>query len=658
MGVSRFKLFVFAAVMALSSFAQAAAPQLAELLRKGDKDASARVTAFALQNRGSRPIHMALERYQIDKLGDAGIKKGLAPWLMKEPEHWATLFSSFQARQEQLAAEKKKTAGDAYKRNGDLAAGLDVSKNAEGRLDKIFDNSLPKDDDADSVAPAGWGSKPPQSGGSSGGRITFDDVVGIDEQKGQLMEIVDMLKHPERYRRAGADIPTGILMAGPPGTGKTYTAQALANEAGVNFLSMEGPAFINKYVGESAAKVREFFAEARSKAPCIVFIDEIEALAGKRVESTQGADKETNGAVTQLLVEMDGMTDNLDGTKPLVIVVGATNRIDMLDPAVLRPGRFDRKVIFNLPDVKGREAVLNLYVNKRKKKGVPYAEDLDLKAIAVETTGMSPADLRNVVNMASTLAARENRERNEDPSKIKIGQAHLKRAIEQVQFGTERKMVMTEKDKKQTAFHELGHAVVGTYVEGGDPITKITIIPRDTGAGGVTMSQPAEDRAYWTKTQFLARIAMAMGGRVAEKTFFGEITTGPSSDLEHASDLARSMIMQYGMSDELGPVTFVQNEQGNYLNRGGKLQAVSEATQQKIDAEVKRILLEQEQVATGIVSAHKKTMESMVPDLLEKETLQGAEFRALLTKYEGKNPPGGGNGGGAGFNSARRMSVR
>ncbi|MBI4347365.1 MAG: ATP-dependent zinc metalloprotease FtsH [Elusimicrobia bacterium] len=525
----------------------------------------------------------------------------------------------------------------------------------ESNIGRFMDGSAGAGDaDRADVRGNGWGSKPPPSQGGNDGRITFDDVVGIDEQKEQLMEIVDMLKNPARYRRAGADIPTGILMAGPPGTGKTFTAQALANEAGVNFMSLEGPAFINKYVGESANKVREFFAAARQKAPTILFIDEIEALAGKRLDGDQGAERETNAAVTQLLVEMDGMSDNLDGSKPLVIIVGATNRIDMLDPAVLRPGRFDRKVIFTLPDVKGREAVLNLYVNKRKKKGVPYAPDLDTKEIARQTAGMSPADLRNIVNLASTLAARENRRDNASPDKIVIKQDHLRHAIELVEFGGERKHAMTEKDKKQTAYHELGHAIVGTFVPGGDPITKITIIPRDTGAGGVTMSQPAEERAYWTKAQFLARIAMAMGGRAAEQLVFGEITTGPSSDLQNASGLAREMVMAYGMSDELGPVSFVQNEQGNFMSRGGKLQAVSEATQQKIDSEVKRILLEQEKVATEIVAKYRGVLDQIVPVLQTKETLEGDEFRALVKQFGGGTPPGGGKGAGS-FAAARRM---
>ncbi|MBI4422622.1 MAG: ATP-dependent zinc metalloprotease FtsH [Elusimicrobia bacterium] len=649
----RIGLLALAAALSLGLAAQAkpsAAPErsVAARLAQGEPELRGRLAALVLGARQHAAVREALALSGIGEASPAALAKELPNAFRKEPALWASVYARLQEKAGRAARPERRAAVEAGRRVSGATARA-TAQVASGRsLGGLFDGSRAQDwgaegpptDFTEPLAgeepPKGvFGPKPPAPPPpGSGDRITFDDVVGIDEAKAELLEVVDMLKHPEEYRAVGAEIPTGILMMGEPGTGKTYSARALANEAGVCFESMEGSAFINMYVGQSAAKVREFFANARAKAPCIVFIDEVEALAGKRVDVTQGADREINGAVTQLLVEMDGLTENVDGSKKLIIVVGATNKADALDPAVLRPGRFDRKIIINKPDVKGREKVLELYVGKKKKNGVRYAADVDLKAVASRTIGMTPADLKMLVNEASLLTKRANLQ--------VIPQASFLAALDRMVMGHARKIVLSEASKRETAIHELGHALVGTFARGGDPIGKITIVPRDIGALGVTTQELPTDRHNWTKTQLEARIAMAMGGRAAEKMWLDEQTTGPSSDLEQARKVARSMVVQFGMSPELGPVSLIESSRGDYLGGGGSIaRDISPETQVKIDAAIRRIIEEQEKNAEAILVQNREILDQIVPILVKQETLEGAEFRALVKQFGG-NPPGGG----------------
>lgn len=457
------------------------------------------------------------------------------------------------------------------------------------------------------------------------GKVMLDDVVGIEDAKVEVAEIVEMIREPERFTRLGADIPRGILLSGPPGTGKTHLARALAAEANVPFLIQEGSAFMGENVGMAEKAIRDKFAEARKSAPCILFIDEIDSIGGKRSSRDDSGSKAYNAALTQLLVEMDGLrASSADGRTPLVIVVGATNRTDLLDPALLRPGRFDRKVVVNHPDAGGREQVLRLYIAR---KAVPLSDDVNIRAVAAKTTGMSPAELKNVVNEASLQAARARADA--------VSQAHFLAAIDRATIGHERKQVLMSADeKRQTAIHELGHALVATFAPNSDPVAKLSIVPRDIGAGGVTVTE-AEDRHYWTVEQLRSRIAMSMGGRAAEKLFIGSVTTGPSNDLEKAHGLARAMVMQFGMSDKLGPIAFTQSEAGNHLGTPREM-SVSPAMQQRIENEVQKILEEEETRAASILEERRELLLALVPQLLDKETVEGAEFRRWIARVEGK----------------------
>jgi cell division protease FtsH len=444
-------------------------------------------------------------------------------------------------------------------------------------------------------------------------RVTFADVAGIDEAKDEVDEIIAFLKDPKKFRRLGGRIPKGVLLMGPPGTGKTLLARAIAGEAGVPFFSISGSDFVEMFVGVGASRVRDLFEQGKKHAPCIIFIDEIDAVGRHRGAGLGGGHDEREQTLNQLLVEMDGFDAN-DG----VIIIAATNRPDVLDPAILRPGRFDRRIVVPRPDVKGREAILRVHTRK-----VPLAPDVDLDVIARGTPGFAGADLENLVNEAALLAARQ------DKDCVSMGDVEL--AKDKVVMGVERKsMVISEKEKRVTAWHEAGHTLVGMMVSGNDPVHKVTIIPRGP-ALGLTWSLPAEDRHNVNKHQILARIAMALGGRVAEEVVFGEVTGGASDDIKRATQFARTMVCDIGMSEKLGPVAYGQSEEQPFLGRdlGGR-RDYSEQTAITIDDEVRRIIAEQYEVAKKALVDHREALDRLAEALLERETLDSEEIAACI----------------------------
>ncbi|WP_029014656.1 ATP-dependent zinc metalloprotease FtsH [Niveispirillum irakense] len=447
------------------------------------------------------------------------------------------------------------------------------------------------------------------------GRVTFDDVAGIDEAKQELEEVVDFLKDPQKFQRLGGKIPKGVLLVGPPGTGKTLTARAVAGEANVPFFTISGSDFVEMFVGVGASRVRDMFEQGKKNAPCIIFIDEIDAVGRHRGAGLGGGNDEREQTLNQLLVEMDGFEAN-EG----VILIAATNRPDVLDPALLRPGRFDRQVVVPNPDVLGREKIVKVHMRK-----VPLAPDVDPKIIARGTPGFSGADLANLVNEAALLAARAG--------KRVVGMADFEAAKDKVMMGAERRsMVMTEKEKKLTAYHEAGHALVSLMVPEYDPLHKVTIIPRGR-ALGVTMNLPERDRTNYTKREMESRLAVLFGGRVAEEIIFGpeNVTTGAASDIQQATRWARAMVAEYGMSDKLGRVRYNANEQEVFLGHSvAQQQNVSEATSQLIDEEIRRLIEEGEAQARHLLTTHLDDLHKVSEALLEYETLSGDEVRALM----------------------------
>ncbi len=461
------------------------------------------------------------------------------------------------------------------------------------------------------------------------GKITFDDVAGIDEAKQELQEVVEFLKDPQKFQKLGGKIPKGVLLVGPPGTGKTLTARAVAGEANVPFFTISGSDFVEMFVGVGASRVRDMFEQGKKNAPCIIFIDEIDAVGRHRGAGLGGGNDEREQTLNQLLVEMDGFEAN-EG----VILIAATNRPDVLDPALLRPGRFDRQVVVPNPDILGREKIIKVHMRK-----VPLAADVDAKVIARGTPGFSGADLANLVNEAALLAARSN--------KTAVGMHELEMAKDKVMMGAERRsMAMTDDEKKLTAYHEAGHALVGLNTPQSDPLHKITIIPRGR-ALGVTMSLPERDKYASTLTELTSRIAMMFGGRVAEEMIFGKenVTTGASSDISQATNLARRMITEFGMSDKLGRVRYSSNEQEIFLGHSVAQQKnVSEATSELIDMEVRRLIEEGENTARRVLSDRIEDLHKIAKALLEFETLSGDEVRALLrgetiVRPEDREPP-------------------
>jgi cell division protease FtsH len=452
------------------------------------------------------------------------------------------------------------------------------------------------------------------------GRVTFEDVAGVDEAKQDLQEIVEFLRDPGKYQRLGGRIPRGVLLVGPPGTGKTLIARAVAGEANVPFFTISGSDFVEMFVGVGASRVRDMFEQAKKNAPCIIFIDEIDAVGRHRGAGLGGGNDEREQTLNQLLVEMDGFEAN-EG----VILIAATNRPDVLDPALLRPGRFDRQVVVPNPDVVGREQILKVHVRK-----VPLAPDINLKTIARGTPGFSGADLMNLVNEAALTAARRN--------KRMVTQSEFEEAKDKVMMGAERKsLVMTEEEKMLTAYHEGGHAIVGLNVIATDPIHKATIIPRGR-ALGMVMQLPERDKLSMSREQMTSRLAIMMGGRVAEELIFGreKVTSGASSDIEQATRLARMMVTRWGLSEELGTVSYGENQDEVFLGMSvSRTQNASEATVQKIDTEIRRFVEEGYNEATRILTEKRADLEALAKGLLEFETLSGDEIIDLLA---GKKP--------------------
>jgi cell division protease FtsH len=446
-------------------------------------------------------------------------------------------------------------------------------------------------------------------------RVTFADVAGIDEAKQELQEIVEFLKDPQKFQKLGGKIPKGCLLVGPPGTGKTLLARAIAGEANVPFFSISGSDFVEMFVGVGASRVRDMFEQAKRNAPCIVFIDEIDAVGRHRGTGLGGGHDEREQTLNQLLVEMDGFESN-EG----VILIAATNRPDVLDPALLRPGRFDRQVVVPNPDILGREQILKVHMRK-----VPLAPDVDARVIARGTPGFSGADLANLVNEAALLAARANRRL--------VTMADFEAAKDKVMMGTERRsMVMTEQEKRLTAYHEAGHALISLLVPGNDPLHKVTIIPRGR-ALGVTMNLPERDRYSFKKSELEARLAMMFGGRVAEELVFGEdnVTTGAANDIQQATDLARRMVTEWGMSEKLGRLRYSDNEEEIFLGRSiTRARNVSEATAELIDSEVRHLIEEAERRARELLEAHMDDLHRVAQALLEYETLTGQDVERIM----------------------------
>jgi cell division protease FtsH len=447
------------------------------------------------------------------------------------------------------------------------------------------------------------------------GRVTFEDVAGIEEAKQELEEVVDFLRDPQKFQRLGGKIPKGVLLVGPPGTGKTLLARAIAGEANVPFFTISGSDFVEMFVGVGASRVRDMFEQGKKNAPCIIFIDEIDAVGRHRGAGLGGGNDEREQTLNQLLVEMDGFEAN-EG----VILIAATNRPDVLDPALLRPGRFDRQVVVPNPDVLGREQILKVHMRK-----VPLAPDVDARVIARGTPGFSGADLANLVNEAALLAARKGRRM--------VTMAELEESKDKVMMGTERRsMVMTEDEKKLTAYHEAGHALVGIFSPKHDPLHKVTIIPRGR-ALGLTMSLPEKDRYGYSKIELTSRISMMFGGRVAEELIFGadNITTGAGDDIRQATNLARRMVTEWGMSEKLGPLRYSENEEEVFLGHSvTQRKNTSDATAKLIDEEIRTLVENGETAARTILTEHDKELHVVTEALLEYETLSGDEVRILI----------------------------
>ena len=469
--------------------------------------------------------------------------------------------------------------------------------------------------------------------------VTFADVAGCDEAKEEVKEVVDFLKDPAKFQKLGGRIPRGLLLVGPPGTGKTLLAKSIAGEAKVPFFSISGSDFVEMFVGVGASRVRDMFDNAKKNAPCIIFIDEIDAVGRQRGAGLGGGNDEREQTLNQMLVEMDGFETNVG-----VIVVAATNRPDILDAALLRPGRFDRQVYVTLPDIRGREQILNVHMRK-----LPLSQDVSPLVIARGTPGMSGADLANLCNEAALMAARRNART--------VEMQDFEKAKDKILMGPERKsMVMPEEERRNTAYHESGHALLGKMLPKCDPVHKVTIIPRGR-ALGVTMSLPAQDRYSYDREFMLSQISMLFGGRIAEEVFMNQMTTGASNDFERATSLARDMVTRYGMTEALGPMVYAENEGEVFLGRSvTKTNTMSESTMQKVDGEVRRIIDQQYAVARKLIEDNQDKMHAMAKALLEWETIDVEQLDDIMAgkvprppkDWTPRNPSVGGNGSGSG----------
>lgn len=450
-------------------------------------------------------------------------------------------------------------------------------------------------------------------------KVTFDNVAGLREEKEELEEIVDFLRSPRKYTKLGARIPKGVLLVGPPGTGKTLLAKAIAGEAGVPFFSISGSDFVEMFVGVGASRVRDLFEEAKKNAPCIVFIDEIDAVARRRGTGMGGGHDEREQTLNQLLVEMDGF-----GVNEGIIVMAATNRVDILDPAIMRPGRFDRKVHVGRPDIGGREEILKVHA-----KNKPLGDDVDLQQIAQTTAGFTGADLENLLNEAAIVAAREDR--------AYIVQADIRRSFVKVGIGAEKKSrIISDKEKKITAYHESGHAILFHVLPDVGPVYSVSIIPTGAGAAGYTMPLPEKDEMFNTRGRMLQEITVDLGGRVAEELIFDDITTGASQDIKQATALARAMVTKFGMSEDIGLINYANEDDEVFIGRDlAHTRGYGEDVASKIDAEIKRIIDECHEEAKKIISAHKNVLDACVELLLEKEKITREEFEALFENRSG-----------------------
>jgi len=453
-------------------------------------------------------------------------------------------------------------------------------------------------------------------------KVSFQDVAGVEEAADELREIVEFLKTPKKYTNLGGKIPKGVLLVGPPGTGKTLLARAVAGEAKVPFFSLSGSEFVEMFVGVGAARVRDLFAQAEAKAPCIVFIDELDALGKMRVQSPMGSHEEREQTLNQLLAEMDGFDP-----RKAIIIMAATNRPEVLDPALLRPGRFDRQVLVDKPDIKGREAVLKIHV-----KSVKLAPEVELQKVAARTAGFAGADLANLVNEAALLAARRD--------KTSVGMSEFDEAIDRLVAGLEKKRVMNQKEREIIAYHESGHALVASALEGMDPVHKISIVARGFGALGYTMQLPSEDRYLMQKQDLIHQMTVLLGGRSAEEVALGEISTGAQNDLQRATDLARAMVTEWGMSERVGVVHYEQGRRSRFLDIAMPAERgpYSEDTAQLIDAEVKQLVTQAHQEARRILGEQRDMLERVTRRLLEKEVMEGQELRAMLDAQPAPEP--------------------
>ncbi len=452
-------------------------------------------------------------------------------------------------------------------------------------------------------------------------KVTFKDVQGVDEAKQELAEVVEFLKYPEKFTKIGAEIPKGVLLVGPPGTGKTYLSKAVAGEAGVPFFSISGSEFVEMFVGVGASRVRDLFQKAKQNAPALVFVDEVDAVGRQRGAGLGGSHDEREQTLNQILVEMDGFD-----SAQTVIVLAATNRPDVLDPALLRPGRFDRRVTLDLPDIRGREAILRVHAREK-----PLDKNVDLETVAKQTPGFSGADLKNLLNEGAILAARRNR--------TSLGMFEIEEAVDRLIAGPQRKSrVLSAQEKRTTAYHEIGHALVAHMLKRSDPVYKVTILPRGQ-MGGYTRLQPPEDRHLYTKSFFEDLLAMTMGGHAAEVLTFGEMSTGPSSDIQQATEIARRMVTQYGMSPKLGPRAFGRREELVFLGRDiAEQRNYSERVAEDIDAEVSHLIDDAHRRAMEILSRHDDLLDKLSERLIEVETLDAEEFTRLIDVHEGRAP--------------------